>query len=75
MKCSVCGKEIETDFNFCPWCGCDVEENQPFVQILDDSFQAIEEVVHEDTIHRLENLSSRLSSMEDELNSFLLTSK
>ena len=75
MKCSVCGKEIDQAYHFCPWCGCDIGDSQPFKEMIDDSFKALEDVVRGDTMLRLENLSTRLSSIEQELDSFLLSSK
>ncbi len=73
MECANCGKDLQPDFNFCPGCGNPVDRNEQFKQVVDESFSRLEEVVYGDTMLRLENLSSRLDSIEAELENFLLT--
>lgn len=75
MKCSVCGKTVNAEYKFCPHCGSCLNGQDPLRQVIDKSFEALEEVVKGDTMLRLENLSSRLVSMEEELDKFLLTAK
>ncbi|HAK44731.1 MAG TPA: hypothetical protein DCO79_02260 [Spirochaeta sp.] len=71
MRCPECGKELQSNYNFCPSCGIALDKNEQFKQIVDDSFTKLEEVVRGDAMLRLESLSSRLDSMEEELELFL----
>ena len=71
MECSDCGRDLQPDFNFCPGCGKAIDANDQFKQSVDESFDKLEEVVKGDTLLRLENLSTRLDSMEQELEMFL----
>ncbi|MDC7225133.1 MAG: zinc-ribbon domain-containing protein [Spirochaetales bacterium] len=71
MKCPECGRELQPDFNYCPECGVEVDRSVQFKQIVDDSFTRLEEVVQGDALLRLESLSSRLESIEAELELFL----
>ena len=71
MKCSDCGRSLEPDFNFCPGCGSELDKNEDFRRVVDDSFAQLQEVVAGDAMLRLESLSSRLNSIEEELELFL----
>ncbi len=50
-KCPVCGKEVKSDFNFCPYCGNPLRERSvvtaeelfdQFEKIIDEEFKKIE---------------------------------
>lgn len=71
MNCPECGKELQPNYNFCPGCGIALSGNEQFKQIIDESFTRLEEVVQGDALLRLENLSHRLDTMEEELELFL----
>lgn len=71
MKCPECGNYIEQNFNYCPMCGIKIDKIEMFRQVVDESFDQLEKVVEEDTMLRLENLSSKLNCMEEELEIFL----
>lgn len=73
MKCTECGNSLEPDFNYCPECGIEIDRTEQFKQVIDESFSKLEDVVRGDTMLRLENLSNRLDSMEEELESFMLS--
>ena len=75
MKCSVCGHTVNSEYRYCPHCGNPITTREQLRQIIDESFNNLEEIVEGDTLMRLENLSNRLVSMEKELDSFLLTAK
>ena len=71
MKCSVCGINLKPDFNFCPGCGTPVNRKDQFKQVVDESFSRLEDLVRGDTMLRLESLSTRLDSIEEELEHFI----
>ncbi len=73
MNCPDCGKPLQPDFNYCPGCGIELDKLDQFRQVVEDSFAQLEVVVAGDAILRLESLSSRLDSMEQELDVFLTT--
>ncbi|MBI9108476.1 MAG: hypothetical protein JEZ04_17150 [Spirochaetales bacterium] len=75
MKCSVCGKTVNAEYIYCPHCGSHLNGNEQLKQVIDESFQALEEVAKGDMLLRLENISNRLLSMEEELDKFLLKAK
>ena len=71
MKCPECGKDLQPDYNYCPGCGIELSKSEEFRQLVDSTFTMLEEVVQGDALLRLESLSSRLDSMEEELELFL----
>ncbi len=73
MNCSVCGRTIEQDFNYCPNCGSPAGRKDDLRQVIDETFTALEEIVRGDTIMRIENLFNRLNTIEEELDIFLLS--
>jgi len=75
MKCSVCGKTVNAEYMYCPHCGSHLNGKEQLQAIIDESFQVLEEVVKGDTMLRLENISNKLVSIEEELDKFLLTAK
>lgn len=69
--CAFCGRVIRGDFRFCPFCG---------VQSKDFPVTATEECVESSgtvdsgsctALHRLEEMESTLTNMENELDHFL----
>lgn len=79
MKCHKCGTELHDDYKYCPNCGAEVDETadsaggqtSDFRKVVDESFTRLEEVVQGDAMLRLESLSTRLETIEEELDSFL----
>lgn len=75
MRCPDCGRSLQPDFNYCPGCGNEIDRTEELKQIIDASFEKLEEVVIGDTILRLDNLYSRLDLIEEDLDLFLSGSK
>ena len=73
MKCPECGKNLQPDYRYCPGCGIELEKKEEFKLLVDNTFTILEEVVQGDALLRLESLSSRLDSIEEELELFLTT--
>ena len=66
--CKECGRTIEREFIYCPWCGMSrigVADNQ---EVLDSVFSRLEEKQADDREKRLRRLESQLDELEKDLN-------
>ena len=54
MKCSSCGKEIQSDFKMCPYCGAAVETEQEtaFISLPVEAYDEPDEEVYEESYLR-----------------------
>mgnify|MGYP001018340311 CR=1 FL=1 len=71
--CVKCGKILDDEFLFCPYCGADQGEADEFREILEEPFNEIERMVQTSAMERLKAIEERLEDLETELNGFLLT--
>ncbi|MBN1647079.1 MAG: zinc ribbon domain-containing protein [Spirochaetales bacterium] len=73
--CEHCGNTLLPDYQFCPYCGKNLEKGESLEQVINDSFSRMEQVQAEDFLRRLEKLSSILSDLETEINAVLRSKK
>jgi hypothetical protein len=69
--CRNCGKTIDRNFIYCPWCG---EEQTEAVnsRAFDAVFQKLEEHQNSDREKRLHRMEKKLDELEKDLNGFVL---
>ena len=66
VYCAFCGRVIQNEYQFCPYCGVQCKDDLP-VCVLSDPPQ------ERSTIERLTEIESTLENMENELDHFLAT--
>ena len=73
--CKECGRTIEREFIYSPWCGMSrigVADNQ---EVLDSVFSRLEEKQADDREKRLRRLESQLDELEKDLNVLVLSAE
>lgn len=75
--CKACGRTIEKEFVYCPWCG----ESQittlaeSFENVLDSAFDKIEDLQVTNRSKRIKQIDNSLCSLERELADFIPSSR
>lgn len=73
--CKECGRTIEKEFIYCPWCGISrigVTDNQ---EVLDSVFTQLEEKQADDRNRRLRKLETQLEELEKDLDVLVLSAE
>lgn len=73
--CKECGRTIEKEFIYCPWCGMSrigVADNQ---EVLDSVFLKLEEKQADDREKRLRKLETQLDELERDLDVLVLSAE
>lgn len=73
--CKECGRTIEKEFIYCPWCGTSrigVTDNQ---EVLDSVFTQLEEKQADDRNRRLRKLETQLEELEKDLDVLVLSAE
>jgi hypothetical protein len=72
--CRSCGRTIERDFIYCPWCGLSrLQEND--AAVLENVFHQLEEKQADDRSRRLHKLEEELDMLEKDLNMLVLSAE
>lgn len=64
--CGGCGRTIEKDYIFCPWCGRS-RMMSGCKETIDSAFDRMEEIQDNKRIRQLEEMEQRLLTLEKEL--------
>ena len=72
--CSSCGRTIDSDFIYCPWCGQSRLEDDDKAS-LDAVFRQLEEQQQDDRQKRLLRMENRLDELEKDLNVLALSAE
>lgn len=75
MYCSFCGRVVQNEFQFCPFCGVQCRDLPAAADGIDCLSAEGDAVCNESAMHRLEVMVSALSVMESELDHFLASKK
>ena len=67
--CNHCGKTIERDFLYCPWCGKENAEPSDKA-VLDNVFGQLEEKQASDRSSRVKKIESKIEEIERGLDGF-----
>ncbi|MCH5288795.1 MAG: hypothetical protein J1E32_02645 [Treponema sp.] len=72
--CKECGRTIEEQFIYCPWCGVSrIGINSEAV--LDSVFQQLEKKQSDDRARRLRKLETKLQELEKDLDILVLSAE
>lgn len=73
--CRGCGRSINSEFLFCPWCGC--EQLQVIVpeQVIEAVFSRIEHLRIRERTNRISKLEHELNDLEVELSRLITASE
>ena len=63
LICAECGKVVEKEFNFCPWCGNKKNENDE-LSVYNDSRERINSEYKK---HKINDMTKKISELEREL--------
>lgn len=68
--CNHCGKTIEREFHYCPWCG--KENTEPSDNsVLENVFAQLESKQADDRSSRVKKIESKIAEIERGLDGFL----
>ncbi|MCQ2611739.1 MAG: heat shock factor-binding 1 family protein [Treponema sp.] len=71
--CGGCGRTIEKQFVYCPWCGGPKMSTGPKTEFdMEVIFNRLEELQTDDRNARIAQMGSRLDELEKELDSLVL---
>lgn len=70
--CSSCGRAIEKQFVYCPWCGQTKVSSFAEYTHMDEVFERLEKLQSDDHINRIEKMESRLDDLQKELDALIL---
>ncbi|HPX25628.1 MAG TPA: hypothetical protein PLG87_02380 [Treponemataceae bacterium] len=62
--CRFCGKTIESQYLYCPWCGELLHESTHLAEIVNQVFDSVEE---KETGKRIEKIGQTLDILEKEI--------
>ncbi len=71
--CGGCGRTIEKDYVFCPWCGRSRVTDEDCEEAIESAFDRIEEKQYEKCVQRLEKMEERLDSLAEDLDVLALS--
>ena len=72
--CGGCGRTIETEFIYCPWCGQSKMQNNDKAA-LESVFKSLELKQAEERIRRLAELEKELDELEQDLSILALSAE
>ncbi len=64
--CNNCGRTIEKQFIYCPWCGIQ-KGSLDAIKALDEAFDRIEEMQRNRQLSLLEELKAKIREIEKDL--------
>ena len=69
--CSGCGREIEMNFVYCPWCGIQLikKESREYQNLF---FEQVEQKRRTEQEQKLQNVGKQLDELEKELDVLVL---
>ncbi len=72
--CNGCGRTIEKEFVYCPWCG-QSRLASGSQEVLDSVFDRIEEMQLSRRNERIEKIGQKLDALEKELDCLVLSAE
>lgn len=72
--CRGCGRTIETEFLFCPWCGISRVEYAS-TDNLDSMFSKLEKMQIQDKVKYIKQLDKELAELERDLETLALSAE
>lgn len=72
--CSGCGRTINREYLYCPWCGLE-KEGGHVPESLDPVFEKLEALQCRDRIKYIDKLEAELAELERELDNLTLSTE
>lgn len=69
--CKDCGRTIDKDYIYCPWCGLSQIEQKVQNPDFDDVFSRIEEIQNKGCEIQINKIEKKLEALEKDLSSIL----
>ncbi|MBR5933894.1 MAG: hypothetical protein IK002_07920 [Treponema sp.] len=73
--CGGCGRTIEKEFVYCPWCGQSKIAMISEEERMEEIFNRLEEIQNNSRVEKIEKMSDRLNQLKKELDSLVLCSE
>ncbi len=67
IVCRCCGRTVEKEFLYCPWCGVSLLKKETGTGVIDALFDRLETVSCGSRERRISKLESSLQQLEDDL--------
>ncbi|HPO02497.1 zinc ribbon domain-containing protein [Treponema zuelzerae] len=64
IVCRDCGKTVERNFNFCPWCGCSLMPEEDISSAVQDACLRMDELRRSRNVSRIDVLDRKLIDLE-----------
>lgn len=72
--CAGCGRTINKEYLYCPWCGLEKEDGH-VPKSLDPVFEKLEALQYRDRIKYIDKLEAELAELERELDNLTLSTE
>ena len=69
--CSFCGRTIDKDFHYCPYCGTTCKDVPSFSSLVEGSMSRVNQYSLNQGIKKLEEMEGVLTQLEADLDVFL----
>lgn len=73
--CGSCGRTIEKEFVYCPWCGQSKLSSIPEEARMDEIFNRLEKIQQNNKVERIEKISHKIDDLKNELDALVLCSE
>lgn len=73
--CGGCGRTIEKEFVYCPWCGQSKISMMSEEDRMEEIFNRLEEIQNNSRVEKIEKMGDRLNKLKKELDSLVLCSE
>lgn len=73
--CGGCGRTIEKEFVYCPWCGVSKISAMSEDDKMEQIFNRLEKIQKESRDEKIEKMNSKLDDLKRELDSMVLCSE
>ncbi len=73
--CNACGRTIEKNFIYCPWCGISCASSTNTEKILDPVFDRLEEIQNKNRLLRIAQIGTSIEELEKSLDYMVLQSE
>lgn len=70
--CHDCGRTIEKQFVYCPWCGLHQKAEESMSEILDPMFDRLEIIQNKNRLLRINKIGNSLDELEKDLSMMVL---
>ncbi|MBP5588091.1 MAG: hypothetical protein J6X37_05135 [Treponema sp.] len=73
--CGGCGRTIEKEFVYCPWCGQSKISMMSEEDRMEEIFNRLEEIQNNSRVEKIEKMGDKLNQLKKELDSLVLCSE